>query len=185
MKVVHIESGLGNQMLSFAEYLVIKKLNPSEECYIENLIYEIPECNDVIFQWYGYELERIFGIRAPNIKDKFSKEQWYTILTQIKKTEFWKNGWKYAPAITKVFCDNGVPLINYLGNDAKYVPHKPNKLLDNKLVYDIKRWTRPLYSKQYIKKMDTSNLIFIKFQEYFYRTNIRIEESRCRHRFCF
>jgi hypothetical protein len=162
MKVVHIESGLGNQMLSFAEYLVIKKLNPSEECYIENLIYEIPECNDVIFQWYGYELERIFGIRAPNIKDKFSKEQWYTILTQIKKTEFWKNGWKYAPAITKVFCDNGVPLINYLGNDAKYVPHKPNKLLDNKLVYDIKRWTRPLYSKQYIKKMDTSNLIFIK-----------------------
>lgn len=76
MKVVHIESGLGNQMLSFAEYLVIKKLNPSEECYIENLIYEIPECNDVIFQWYGYELERIFGIRAPNIKDKFSKEQW-------------------------------------------------------------------------------------------------------------
>ena len=36
MKVLHIESGLGNQMLGYCEYLAIKKANPDDDCYIEN-----------------------------------------------------------------------------------------------------------------------------------------------------
>lgn len=56
MKIVHIESGLGNQMLSFCEYLALKSVNPCDDVYIENIIFKIPECNDVICQWNGYEL---------------------------------------------------------------------------------------------------------------------------------
>ena len=37
MKIVHIESGLGNQMLSYCEYLALKKMNPEEEIFIENI----------------------------------------------------------------------------------------------------------------------------------------------------
>ena len=39
MLVVHMDSGLGNQMLDYAEWLAIRKSNPQEECYLENLIY--------------------------------------------------------------------------------------------------------------------------------------------------
>ena len=50
MKVVHIESGLGNQMLSFGEYLVLKKLHPDEDIYIETITYDIHENSEVINQ---------------------------------------------------------------------------------------------------------------------------------------
>lgn len=51
-------------MLSFGEYLVLKKLHPDEDIYIETITYDIPETSEVINQWNGYELERIFDICA-------------------------------------------------------------------------------------------------------------------------
>ena len=80
MKVIHFDSGLGNQMLSFCEYLAIKKMNPGETVYIENIVFDIPECNAVVNQWNGYELNRIFEIQAPNIKEVFTEEQWNRII---------------------------------------------------------------------------------------------------------
>ena len=41
MIVLHIESGLGNQMLGYCEYLALKKANPNADIYIENIIYDI------------------------------------------------------------------------------------------------------------------------------------------------
>ena len=41
MLVMHMDSGLGNQMLDYVEYLAIRKMNPDKECYLENLIYEL------------------------------------------------------------------------------------------------------------------------------------------------
>ena len=58
MKLVHIESGLGNQMLNYAEFLAMRHANPGEECYMENIIFRIPEVNETISQWNGYELEK-------------------------------------------------------------------------------------------------------------------------------
>ena len=43
MKIVHIESGLGNQMLSFCEYIALKMMNPEDDVYVETVIYDIPE----------------------------------------------------------------------------------------------------------------------------------------------
>ena len=167
MKVVHIESGLGNQMLSYAEYLVIQKLNPSDQCYIETIIYDIPECNDVICQWNGYELERIFGIQAPDIRSRFTQKQWKKITDDVRKSRFWDNGWRYAAAITAALNRQGLELINYLGNDERYRLTQTlfERITNNKIGYDIKRYLRPLYEKKYIQKWNCSAKIFIQTEE--------------------
>lgn len=199
MKVIHIESGLGNQMLSYAEYLVIKKLNPNDQCYIETIIYDIPECNDVICQWYGYELERVFGIQAPNIRSVFTDMQWEEIMNDVRKSKFWDNGWRYAPAITDAINKQGYSLKNYIGTDAKYIPQEEKsgvkKLLDSRLGYDIKRWTRPLYREEYRKKFDRTEKIFIKTDEDVfagqslglknYGANIDFVRDEIKEAFCF
>ncbi len=112
MIVVHIESGLGNQMLGYLEYLAIKQANPKEECFIETIVYELGDKQNVIKMWNGYELESIFGIKAPNINGKFSPGTWEKIVDDVKKSEFWDNNWAYPEAITKAFKNQGLILKN-------------------------------------------------------------------------
>lgn len=119
MKIIHIESGLGNQMLSYCEYLAMKKANPQDEVYIENIVYDIPECNDIICQWNGYELERIFGIKAPNIREIFSEEQWKQIIRDIRDSEFWLRNWNYPIHFTNAFRNTGLDIRNIRGNFEK------------------------------------------------------------------
>ena len=95
MKVVHIESGLGNQMLSYCEYLAMKQTNPEEPCYIEKIVYDIPEANDYICQWNGYELDRIFGIAAPDVMDTLSREQRETVMASVRASQFWLHEWNW------------------------------------------------------------------------------------------
>lgn len=117
MKVIHIESGLGNQMLSYCEYLALKKMNPNDDFYLETVIYDIPECNELICQWNGYELERIFGIKAPqNIKSLFSEKEWQEIMDDVKDSKFWLKNWNYPVYVTKVLNRHGLLLKNYRGD---------------------------------------------------------------------
>ena len=39
-------------------------------------------------QWNGYELERVFGIQALNVKDLFSTEQWGRILKRVEAVSY-------------------------------------------------------------------------------------------------
>ena len=131
MKVVHIESGLGNQMLSYCEYLALKKVNPNDDIYIENIIYDIKEANDYINQWNGYELEKIFGIKAPNIKDIYSKKEYECIVDEVKSTEFWKKNWNYPVYISQVLNNHGLKLKNIRGDfekDDRLIITKKTKL---------------------------------------------------------
>lgn len=116
MKIVHIESGLGNQMLSYCELLALKKANPGEECYVETIVYDIPECNDVICQWNGYELERIFHLQAPNIRERLSEEQWQQVMADIRRSQFWLKNWNYPVYFTEAFRRAGLPLENRRGD---------------------------------------------------------------------
>ena len=116
MKIIHIESGLGNQMLSYCEYLAIRKQNPEDKCYIETVVFNIPECNEVINQWNGYELERIFGIKVPNIKQLMSEEQWEEFVRLVRESEFWHKNWNYPVYITKALNAVGIPVENWRGN---------------------------------------------------------------------
>ncbi len=176
MIVIHIESGLGNQMLSYCEYLSLKYANPDDEFYIENIIYDIPECNEVTCQWNGYEIERVFGITEPkNIKTLFSKEQWGQIISDIRLSEFWKYNMNYPIAFTEAFAKAGLLWVNTRGDfyDGKHSGAlNPSKLrwiksflADSSLGVYIKRRNNTINSEQYIKKNDCRNELFRKTDE--------------------
>lgn len=60
MKVVAMLGGLGSQMFKYAFYLQICDGN---QCYIDTTAFFLNN------MWNGYELHRIFGISAPDLKD--------------------------------------------------------------------------------------------------------------------
>lgn len=62
MKVVVLLGGLGSQMLKYAFYLLLRE-KAEDDCYICTLPY------DLMDMWNGYELEKIFGIKAPDFND--------------------------------------------------------------------------------------------------------------------
>lgn len=110
--MVHFESGLGNQMLCYAEYLYMKEQS-GDRCYGERLVYEIPSCGERISQWNGYELDRIFGIAVADIQSVFSPDQYKAIVSQVEKSRFWEDGWRYDQAILRAFAAQGLVLENY------------------------------------------------------------------------
>ncbi len=173
MKIIHIESGLGNQMLSYCEYLALKKMNPKDDFYLETIIYEIPECNDVICQWNGYELKRIFDIHEPkNVRTLYTEAQWENILDDIKKSEFWNHNWNYPVYFTKVFKDFGLELENIRGDFedgthyAKTTQEKKdsiwNRFVDTKIGNTLKRYYYYLRNDKYINRNDRRNKLFIQ-----------------------
>lgn len=172
MKIVHIESGLGNQMLSYCEYLALKKMNPNDKIYLETIIYDIPECNDYICQWNGYELERIFGIKNPdNIKTVISEDSWTELMNEICASKFWIHNWNYPIAFTKAFNKIGVKVENIRGdfdpenNKLTGVMPKKNfiqQLLSGGFGLYIKRTLKRIIEDKYISNFDNRKNIFIK-----------------------
>lgn len=59
MKIVNILGGLGNQMFEYAMYLALKEAHPDEEVLLCRRSYKGYHLHN------GYELDRIFGIQAP------------------------------------------------------------------------------------------------------------------------
>ncbi len=139
MKVIHIESGLGNQMLGYAEYIAIKKNHPNESCYIETIIYEIQDASEYICQWNGYELDRIFGIEVPNIKSLFSVEQWKNVIEDVRRSRFWENSWKYGEPIVEALNKYGnLELTNIcISNDIKIKKNPCRELLSEFFKTDL------------------------------------------------
>ncbi len=116
MKIVHIESGLGNQMLSYCELLALRAVNPADECMVETIIYDIPEAGKYISQWNGYELERIFGIKEKNISALFAEEEWNEIIDEVAKSKFWEKKWNYPPYIVSALNRHGLKIKNIRGD---------------------------------------------------------------------
>lgn len=113
VKVVHIESGLGNQMLDYVEFLAVKKSNPKAKCYLETIISELPNAGKAISQWNGYELQRIFAnIKDENVKVLFDDKQWNEILKEVDDSKFWEDHWNYPPAIEGALKKQGLTLVN-------------------------------------------------------------------------
>ena len=169
MKVVHIESGLGNQMLSYCEYLALKMLHPEEDIRIETIVYDISECNKVINQWNGYELERVFGIKAPNIREVFTADQWRIVMDEIRASEFWIHNWNYPPAFTAAFAKAGLKLLNIRGDfdpENKIITGQDQKrtisrkLRFNRLTYGLRRFADRVFEKEYLSKFDRRDVLF-------------------------
>lgn len=174
MKIVHIESGLGNQMLSYCEYLVLRKLHPDEDIYIENIVYDIPQCKEVINQWNGYELNRIFSIEAPNIKEIFTDVQWNRIMDYLLKSEFWDKNWNYPVYITQALRNEGINVINIRGDFEQpsairnvnmkepYMPNLRERLIDTKLGEFLKRTYKNIRARHFIEGDLRHEQIFYK-----------------------
>lgn len=204
MKVIHIESGLGNQMLSYCEYLAMKKMNPEDQIYIETIIFEIPECNEVICQWNGYELEKIFEIKAPNIKELFSEPEWQQIISEIRETRFWGRNWNYPVHFTNVLRKHGLNLVNTKGDfeldgSDRICTDKTMTLkgrIKNSYLYsNLLRLKNNLCESKHIAKFNNYSNIFVKSDEnlfmgqqlsMYYRGNgIEILDSELRQAFTF
>lgn len=186
MKVIHIESGLGNQMLSYCEYLAMKQANPNDECYIENIIFEIPECNKVIRQWNGYEVDRIFGLKTPNVRDLFSEQEWRQIIDEVRATRFWERNWNYPVHFTEVFRRHGLDLKNVLGDFE--APGAMNRVLQIPRYKLTPWWAYLAYIRSKIQgksvlNYDNTNLLYVKTDDslfagqrlLFFRRNAGIE----------
>ena len=106
-------------MLDYCEYLALRHAQPTEVCYIETLTYDIPECDEFFSHWYGYELDRVFGIKAPNIRELFTDEQWNNILMSIKKSQFWVKNWNWPVHFCEAFRSEGLELNNTRGDFEK------------------------------------------------------------------
>lgn len=170
MNVVHIESGLGNQMLSYCEYLALKKVNPQADFCLETITYDIPECNDTICQWNGYELNRIFGIKEPaNIRDVISESQWNDLITHIRASEFWRHNWNYPVAFTNAFKTIGIDLENIRGDFShgnNKIPGRKhgnlfvNFLKPSRLYYELRRRGKRYIENSYLSLFDKRSVLF-------------------------
>lgn len=173
MLVVHMDSGLGNQMLDYAEWLAIRKSNPGEKCYLENLIYELPDKEGMFSMWNGYELQRIFGIQLPNVKELFTAEAWSRILKKMEDSKFWDENWNYAPYIVKAFEEEGLSLKNY-GKKQESVSRQSGSpkararymltcFFRTAAGYHIKRMVRLFLTDELVKKANASYNVFRKY----------------------
>ncbi len=175
VKVIHIESGLGNQMLSYCEYIAMKRVNPDDEIYIEDIIYSIKEANDFICQWNGYELKRIFNIDAPNVCELFTVEQWNAILADIQKTRFWERNWNYPVLFTDVFRKYGLDLENIRGDfEAPGWPRMVNeksKPLSRRVKDRLERFLPYIYLQQYVRRRRAIKIEYDYEKELFVKTD--------------
>lgn len=175
MLIVHMDSGLGNQMLDYAEYLTIQKYNPTQKCYLENLIYELPAKPGMFSMWNGYELNRIFGIEVPNVKELFSEEQWERILKDVEASEFWNEDWNFSPYIIAALEKQGMSLHNFgkipgkklqkPRNLKECVSYYKSRFFQTSFGYHIKRISRIIFEEKIVGKMNSNYDIFRIYPE--------------------
>lgn len=114
MRLAHIDSGLGNQMLDYAEYLAIRRNNHDTPLYLEDFLYDLPDDRPGMFsKWNGYELDKVFGIQAPRMSQLLSPSERKVVLSHIEKSSFWTNGWNYADPTCEGLRAAGYPIHNF------------------------------------------------------------------------
>lgn len=161
MIVIDINSGLGNQMLAYCVVLSMQKTNPEQKIYVETIIYDIPECNEVIKQWNGYELEKIFGIKTPNVRSLFTEDQWSAIMSEVRASEFWKKKWNYPPFFTQAFNNAGLNLHNKKGDYSdpnSFTYKKDPNLFDKIRSWFLNNTEIGSYIKNYYRRKNSKNL---------------------------
>lgn len=171
MILFHIDSGLGNQMLAYCEYLALKKSNPREDVYIETFVYEIPECDKTISQWNGFELERIFGLKIPNLRNSLSEKDYQYVKDCLVKSEFWRKNWNFSPYITKALADVGCNLVNMCHINDEHTQNSSIKSTIGKLKlvqllkYYYLRHQQIVDTKTYIDQYNDKDYLFGQYHD--------------------
>ncbi len=185
MLVVHMDSGLGNQMLDYAEFLAIQKTNPNQKCYLENLIYELPAKQGMISMWNGYELERTFGIKIPNVKELFNDKQWKEILKEVEGSQFWEDDWNFTPPIIAALEKQGLKLHNF-GKIPGKIQKRPQNMKDTIFYVKTKFFqTAPGYHLKRILRKIMKNYLVQKVEQKYNIYKIYPQNSFVGHSFGF
>lgn len=176
--VIHIDSGLGNQMLGYCVLLSLKYSNPDAETYVETIIYDLPDKCQRTSQWNGYELNKIFGITTPNVKSLFTQQEWERVYQDVLYSEFWKKSWNYPKYITQALNNAGMTLVNKKGDyedpNGRFYRKQNPRLIDNirdkVLNYTsfgawIKQYGRRLFAKKYALSAAHPERLFYKADE--------------------
>lgn len=174
MRVVHMDSGLGNQMLDYAEFMAIKKMNPDGQCVLETLIYDLPDAPGMFSKWNGYELNKIFHIEVPNLKDQFDETTWKRIVDRVAESRFWEDNWNFAIPIVQAFAEEGLILENlqpdrslqYTGNGLKrQLRSKVTDFFYTAPGNFVKRNGRRILEKQLVKRGNESYDVFRQYPD--------------------
>lgn len=172
MIIIHIESGLGNQMLTYLEYLAIKQTHQNEKIFFESIVYEIDEACKTINMWNGYELDKVFNINVPNIKELFSLDEWNLIIKEVKNTKFWKSNWSWDKGIYSVLKKHGLEIEKNFcysqGLPNKGKKEKWFKKVLNGYPYAYFVRYRDLYRYKSTYKLDHSSDLFYSKENNFY-----------------
>lgn len=159
MKVLHIESGLGNQMLDYCDLLAERYANPEDEFYIENMIYDVEGACKTICQWNGYELDRVFGIYERNVRELFNSEQWSRIQKQVNGSYFWDDNWRYSDVIADALASEGLKLNNIHSRPHAADNHqRSGNFAKTRVGYAIKRKAYKVIEKKVVGERN----LFIK-----------------------
>lgn len=119
MRLIHFDSGLGNQMLDFAEYLAIRQSNLQGDLYLEDFLYDLPDDRAGMFsKWNGYELDHIFGIHIPRFRDLLTPSDYQKVISHIEESRFWEYGWDYATPTCQALQSIGYPIRDYFASQS-------------------------------------------------------------------
>ena len=169
-----MDSGLGNQMLDYAEYLAIQKSNPDGLNVIEDIIYDLPYEKGMFSQWNGYELNRIFGVQVPKLRDYLEEDAWKRCIDKLHKSHFWEENWNYAPYLTEALKEEGIVVDNLIPKvkrpeDGRTKKEKIRYLFTlffrTRTGYHIKRYLRVLLQKQLEKNENAKFDIYQKYSD--------------------
>ena len=176
MIIVHTDSGLGNQMLDYVEYLAIKNSNPDKECLLEDILYYLPDDRPGMFsKWNGYELNKVFGINVPMLRDKLPSSVWQNMVMRMDESRFWESGWDYRTPLCEALKseagliitdpDSGKPVTSAVGVNS-------NQSAPRKLLTSFFQTRSGYHVKRIIKHAETDRLVMLEnaklnpFREY-------------------
>lgn len=94
MKIEFLNGGLANQAFQyiFARYYALS--HPGEVMYLDDSYFALHTVHN------GYELEKVFGIKAPMLSECFSEDVWAFILEEKKK----------GKSVPQILTENGIEI---------------------------------------------------------------------------
>lgn len=92
MRIQFLNGGLANQAFQyiFARYYALEK---GEPMYMDDTYFALNTVHN------GYELEKVFGIKAPMLSDCFDEDVWNYILEERRQ----------GKSVPTILCENGIP----------------------------------------------------------------------------
>lgn len=153
-KIISFSCGLGNQMAAYAEYLAIRKMNPDDLYFMEDIAFILEDAASMISQWNGYELERIFGLKLPCILDVFDEEDRQKILDEMVSDSGWKGDWdKMYAVFVGLLRKYGLPIHVYHENICNMgMAYKVRKFLKDN-IYGAARNRADFRIKNFIRRL--------------------------------